>query len=62
MNENLAGRGLGLEQRVDLTRQLLEGMRQPTKVCQSIRCLGGHADRTDSLLHVDDEEDMTNCR
>jgi len=54
MNENLTRRVLGLEQRVDRLRQLLEGLRQPTKVCKSSRCLGGHADRTDNLLHVDD--------
>jgi hypothetical protein len=48
--------------RAGLIRQLLEGLRQPTKVCQSSRFLGGHADRTDKLLDVDGDENMKNCR
>jgi hypothetical protein len=50
-----------MEQRLDLLRQLLEGLRQTTKVCQSSRRLGGHADRTDNFLDVGDEENMKNC-
>jgi hypothetical protein len=61
-NENLAGRGFGLEQTVGLHGQLPEGLRQPTKVSQNSRCLGGYADRTDSFLDCDDEDDLTTCR